>query len=240
MQKTLHRRSAVAIRHVAFEDLGLLSPLLDAAEWDVSFCDAAVDDLSDKTIRDADLLIVLGGPIGVYESHSYRFLDQEIRILERRLAKDQPTMGICLGSQLMARALGAKVFPGPVKETGWGEVQLTEAGRTSCLAPLSNAHAKVLHWRGDTFDLPGGATRLAFNALYENQAFAYGRKALALQFHLEASPSQLEEWYVGHAVELSAAGIAVNDLRTSTAMVAPQVQAQADAIFGGFWLRDIT
>lgn len=238
MSKLLRRRSAVAIRHIAFEDLGLLSPLLDAAEWDVSFCDAAVDDLADRAIRDADLLIVLGGPIGAYEDSSYPFLSREIGILERRLTKGQPTLGICLGSQLMARALGARVYAGSTKEIGWGHVQLTDAGRKSCLASLSDEQAEVLHWHGDTFDLPDGATRLAFNPSYENQAFAHGPYALALQFHLEASPSQLEEWYVGHAVELAAAGIAVNDLRQATARLALRLQTQAEATFGR-WLTEL-
>ena len=110
-----------------------MSPLLSADDWDVVYCDAAIVDLSDRQIEDADVLVVLGGPIGVYDADSYPFLAQEIGILERRLASDRPTLGICLGSQLMARALGARVYPGDVKEIGWGAVQLTDAGRASCV-----------------------------------------------------------------------------------------------------------
>src|SRR5262249_261279 len=135
------KRSAVAIRHVAFEDLGLLSRVLDDAGWQVTFCDAAVDDLWDRNVRDAGLLIVLGGPIGVTDVDTYPFLRREIDILERRLARRMPTLGICLGSQLMARALGANVYAGNVKEIGWGRVQLTEEGRQSCLGELENASA---------------------------------------------------------------------------------------------------
>ena len=227
-----HRRSAVALRHVAFEDLGLLSAVLDRAGWDVAFCEAAIDDLGHASIENADLLIVLGGPIGVYEAEAYPFLTREIQLLERRLKQDRPTLGICLGAQLMARALGARVYAGDTKEIGWGKISLTEQGATSCLAPLAEDGAHVLHWHGDTFDLPNGAMRLASNTHYENQAFAFGRNALALQFHLEADPRQLEEWYVGHAVELSAAGIPVTELRTATATVAPQFQDRASRIFG--------
>lgn len=227
-----HRRSAVALRHVAFEDLGLLSAVLDRAGWDVAFCEAAIDDLGHASIENADLLIVLGGPIGVYEAEAYPFLTREIQLLERRLKQDRPTLGICLGAQLMARALGARVYAGDTKEIGWGKISLTEQGATSCLAPLAEDGAHVLHWHGDTFDLPNGAMRLASNTHYENQAFAFGRNALALQFHLEADPRQLEEWYVGHAVELSAAGIPVTELRTATATVAPQLQDRASRIFG--------
>ena len=96
----------------------------------------------------------------------------------------------------------------------------------------------MLHWHGDTFDLPNGAMRLASNTHYENQAFAYGRNALALQFHLEADSRQLEEWYVGHAIELSAAGIPVTELRMTTAAVAPQLQDRASRIFGR-WIHGL-
>lgn len=234
-----HRRSAVALRHVAFEDLGLLSSVLDREGWDVAFCDAAIDDVSHRSIEDTDLLIVLGGPIGVYETDAYPFLTREIALLERRLARGRPTLGICLGGQLMAQALGARVYPGGIKEIGWGRVDITSEGLASCLGPLAHDAARVLHWHGDTFDLPAGAQRLAFNAQYENQAFSYGRHALALQFHLEADPRQLEEWYVGHAVELAIAGIPIADLRAATAEVANVLPSQADRIFTR-WIREIS
>jgi GMP synthase (glutamine-hydrolysing) len=229
------RRSAIAIRHVAFEDLGLLAPIMERAGWSVSFCDAPVDDLSDPAIRDADLLIVLGGPIGVYETDQYPFLSTEIALLERRLGRGLPTLGICLGAQLMARALGSRVFPGDIKEIGWGSVDLTPEGKSSCLRSLETA---VLHWHGDTFDLPDGAVRLASNAHYENQAFARGHNALALQFHLEADPRQLEEWYVGHAVELSAAKVSIPELRAKTQTLSRLVALQAERVFSD-WLQSI-
>src|SRR3982074_3732850 len=113
------RRSAVALRHVAFEDLGLLTPIMDRHGWDVSFCETAVDDLGHRSIRNAELVIVLGGPIGAYETDAYPFLIDEIALLEYRLSRDLPTLGICLGSQLMAKALGSRVFKGHIKEIGW-------------------------------------------------------------------------------------------------------------------------
>ena len=231
------RRSAVALRHVAFEDLGLLAPIMEREGWNVSFCEAPVDDLSHSSIRNADLVIVLGGPIGVYETDSYPFLTREIDLLERRLAQGLPTLGICLGAQLMAKALGAHVHAGTVKEIGWGSVALSDAGQASCLKPLADG-TPVLHWHGDTFDLPDGAARLASNEHYENQAFAFGSNALGLQFHLEADPRQLEEWYVGHAVELASANISVRELRAKTAKVSKVVAAQADRVFTS-WLGQL-
>ncbi|HXW28413.1 MAG TPA: glutamine amidotransferase [Xanthobacteraceae bacterium] len=234
----LGRRSAVVLRHVAYEDLGLLAPILHAAGWDACYCEASMHDLGEPLIEQADLLIALGGPIGVYETDRFPFLLNEIAVLERRLAKDRPTLGICLGAQLMAKALGSRVFPGPTKEIGWGRVELTNAGQASSLSPLAETRASVLHWHGDTFDLPNAAVRLAWNAVYENQAFAYGERALALQFHVEADPQRLEEWYVGHAVELSAANLSIPDLRTATAAVASQSRLQATRIFNK-WLQHI-
>jgi GMP synthase (glutamine-hydrolysing) len=233
-----HRRSAVALRHVAFEDLGLLAPVMEREGWDVSFCEAAVDDLKHQSIRNANLLVVLGGPIGAYQTDIYPFLKSEIDLIEYRLSRDLPTLGICLGSQMMAKALGSRVFAGPVKEIGWGSVALTRDGASSCLSPLGEADAMVLHWHGDSFDLPAGAERLASNAHYENQAFAYGRNALALQFHLEADPRQLEEWYVGHAVELAAAKVSIPDLRAATSRIADGLASRAGRVFTR-WLHDI-
>ena len=233
-----HRRSAVAIRHVAFEDLGLLTPVLEREGWDVSYREAPVDNLLDTSVRNTDLLVVLGGPIGAYETDIYPFLTAEIAIIEHRLSRDLPTLGICLGSQLMARALGSRVYAGPVKEIGWDAVTLTREGMSSCLQPLQETGAAVLHWHGDSFDLPSGAERLASNAHYENQAFGYGRKALALQFHLEADPRQLEKWFVGHAAELAAVKVSVPELRAATAKRADGLASQADRVFGR-WLREM-
>src|SRR5262249_35438622 len=157
------RRSAVALRHVAFEDLGLLAPIMEREAWDVSFCEAAVDDFTHQSIRDAELVVCLGGPIGVYETDDYPFVVSELALIEYRLSRSLPTLGICLGSQLMAKALGSRVYKGAVKEIGWGRIDLTEEGRSSCLHPLQDTDAVVLHWHGDTFDLPAGATRLASN-----------------------------------------------------------------------------
>jgi GMP synthase (glutamine-hydrolysing) len=236
------KRSAVALRHVEYEDLGLLAPILRDAGWDASYREAPTDDLGDPAIGETDLLIVLGGPFGAYETQAYPFLATEIGILERRLAKNLPTLGICLGAQLMAKALGSRVFAGPVKEVGWGKVDLTAAGRKSCLLPLADDGAKIVHWHGDTFDLPAGATRLASNVNYQNQAFAFGEAALALQFHLEADAEVLEKWYIGYAQDLdhgqdmhqtSAAAF-----RAQTKDVAQGSGARAAKIFSA-WLRHI-
>ncbi len=212
---------AIALRHVAFEDLGTLGPLLERRGYAVSYRDAAVDDLAAPDIAACDLLVVLGGPIGAYEEEVYPFLAAEIALIERRLARGKPVLGICLGSQLMARALAARVYPGTGKEIGWAPLALSEAGRASPLAPLG-ARAPVLHWHGDTFDLPAGATHLAASDRYRHQAFSWRRHGLALQFHIEVSAAGLERWYIGHACEIaSTPGLSVPVLRGESEHWAP-------------------
>jgi GMP synthase (glutamine-hydrolysing) len=216
-------QGAVAIRHVAFEDLGTLAALLQRRGYCCSYRDAAVDDLAAPDIEAADLLIVLGGPIGAYESELYPFLHDELRLIERRLAAGKPVLGICLGSQLMALALGARVYHGTGKEIGWAPIALTGAGRDSPLAPFAKG-APVLHWHGDTFDLPRGAVHLAQTERYRHQAFAWGSHALALQFHIEVEAAGLERWYVGHAAEISSTpGISVPVLRSEAEHWAPSL-----------------
>jgi GMP synthase (glutamine-hydrolysing) len=231
-------RRAVAVRHVAFEDLGYFEAVLSERGYRVSYMDAGTDDLTALEGQPPDVLVVLGGPIGAYEDETYPLLRDELKVLEARLARDLPTLGVCLGSQLMARALGARVYPGPRKEIGWAPVTLTEAGRRSCLAPFGSAATPVLHWHGDTFDLPAGATRLASTELYENQAFAWGRRALALQFHVEVTARGLERWFIGHASEIAGTpGVTVAQLRSETARWGPFLEAHGSRCLDR-WLRE--
>ncbi|MBL8659328.1 MAG: glutamine amidotransferase [Rhodospirillales bacterium] len=231
-------KSALVIRHVAFEDLGAFAPALAAAGYEIRYCDAAdgIDDLVGSA-TDWDLLVVLGGPIGAYEERVYPFLVSELRLIEAQIAAGRRTLGICLGAQLIARSLGARVYPGPVKEIGWAPVRLSAAGQTSCLRHLDGG-VPVLHWHGDTFDLPPGAVRLASSAAYENQAFSRGPGTLAMQFHVEATAPRLEHWFVGHAAEIAAVpGLDVASLRRDSRDRAGQTAAIAGEILAE-WLRD--
>lgn len=205
-------RSVIAIRHVAFEDLGLLEPLLARRGFAVEYREA--DDLG--LVGEPDLLVVLGGPIGAYEDDIYPFLRDELALLQGRLARGGATLGICLGAQLMARALGARVYPGPRKEIGWAPLTLSAAGQASPLSHL--AAGPVLHWHGDTFDLPEGAVHLASSEITPNQAFSWADgRALALQFHGEVTAPGLERWYIGHACEIAATpGLTVPGLRADS------------------------
>jgi GMP synthase (glutamine-hydrolysing) len=218
-------KRAIIIRHVSFEDLGVLAPTLAARGYQTHYYDAGIDDLSHVSPDAGDILVVLGGPISAYEEAIYPFIAGEIRLIELALRQRTPTLGICLGAQLLARALGARVYPGKAREVGIGPVTLTSAGLQSCLKHL-NEDRLVLHWHGDTFDLPSGAERLASTDVTPNQAFAFGKAALGLQFHIEAEPANFERWLIGHAHELASAGIDIARLRGEAASKLPGI-AQA-------------
>ena len=125
-------------------------------------------------------------------------------IAQFRLEQKKPTLGLCLGSQIIARAAGAKVYPGEKgKEIGWKPITLGDQGQNSVIAPLAQDSAQVLHWHGDTFDLPSNARLLASTNLYANQIYSIDKHVLAFQCHPELDPQMIEHWLVGHAVEIA-------------------------------------
>lgn len=206
-------RTALAIRHVYFEDLGTFAPVLKSAGYRVLYADLGTENFGEIDSLGPDLLVVLGGPVGVYDDETYPYLAQERQLLSSRLAAGRPTLGICLGAQQIAAALGAEVGPMGHKEIGFSALTLTEAGKSGPLRHLEGV--PVLHWHGDAFEIPAGASNLASTPLCATQAFALGDNLLALQFHLEIdAPASIERWLTGHALELSVAGFDPRHLRT--------------------------
>lgn len=228
----------VALRHVAFEDLGLFEPVLKHRGYEVQYVQAGTDVLSRQDWLDADLAVVLGGPIGVGDLDIYPWLGDEIVQIRQRLGSQRPLLGLCLGAQLMAAALGARVAPLPNKEITWGQVSLTASGAGSPLQHLAGLN--VLHWHGDAFDLPHGAELLASTPMTSNQAFSLGPAALALQFHPEVNASRIEPWLIGHTVELRAASVDICSLRMSSARQDPDAQALAAGRLLNEWLDHLT
>lgn len=230
-------KTVQAIRHIGFEDLGSFASPLKEAGCDIEYVDVAERDPATLDPLGADLLVVLGGPIGVYDHDAYPVVTNEIGLLRARLAADRPTLGICLGAQLMAAALGARVYPGPAKEIGWSALELSDVAAPNPLAVLRDV--PVLHWHGDTFDLPDGGTLLASTPLCANQAFSRGPNVLGLQFHPEVLGARFEHWLLGHASELATAGIDPVNLRRDAHRHAGRLE-QAGATLLADWLSQLT
>ena len=223
-------KTIYAIQHLAFEDLGIFEDTFYELGYRVRYFEAGVDDLK-QAFEFEGLIIILGGPIGVYETEDYPFLNDEISYLKQRLAKKLPTLGICLGAQLIAHALGAKVYAGPVKEIGWSPLTLKNV-ENNPLLPIENT--EVLHWHGDTFDLPEHAELLASSAIYPNQAFRIGQNILALQFHVEVASDSMEKWLIGHTCELRKASLDIPKLRAENVQFAPKLEVKSPHVLERF------
>jgi len=229
--------TCVALFHEGFEDLGSFASVLKERGWEVRLLDARRTEPLIGAVGDPELLVILGGPMGIYEADHYPFLREEIAVASRRLERDRPTLGICLGAQIMAVALGARVTKGFVQEIGWYPIELEGAAENDPIASRLTAESSmVLHWHGDTFDLPAGTVGLARSHRYERQGFRRGRFGYALQFHIEVLPERIEEWTGAHAAQLaktpeaqSAAQIAAGARRYGPAMA-----RQARAFLGAY------
>jgi len=231
---------AAVLSHVPFEDLGSLHTVLAERGFRIETIDVPTARFPLPQAENCDLLVVLGGPIGVYETDAYPFLEEEIACIQQRLTTGKPLLGVCLGAQLMAASLGARVYPGASgAEIGWFPIQFSAQGKPPAwFAPLVADGLPVFHWHGDTFNLPAGAKPLARTKLYESQAFTLGDHVLALQFHPEVTAAGLERWYVGHASELASKRISVKDLREAGIRNVPALAKAAEA-FWNRWLDHI-
>lgn len=180
------------LQHVAFEGLGSIE------EWALNnghllsvtkLYEAAVY----LDINEIDWLIVMGGPMGVYDEDKYGWLIEEKKYIQQAIAAGKTVLGICLGSQLIAEVLGAKVYPNNEKEIGWFDIHLTPTAVNNELFFDAPPTIKVFHWHGDTFDLPKDALHLAYSEACKHQAFVYNKKVLGLQFHIETTEESLED-----------------------------------------------
>lgn len=224
-----------AIRHVAFEDLGLLEPLLENLGFEITYVNAW--ELDRQAAEMVDLVVFLGGPISVNDEVDYPFLTDEIAIAKTRLAAAKPTLGICLGAQILARAIGGSVHPGPTKEIGSTPVDLTDAGQASVLSALRDI--TVLHWHGEVCELAHGVDSLAHTPACATQAFIPGPNALALQFHIEAGADGIEPWLVGHTGEIAqTSGVSIDALRADTCRHGSALRTAAAEVFQR-WFAEI-
>ena len=183
----------LAFRHVPFEGLGLIEPALRLRHIEVDYADLYQPGAATPDIGRYDALIFMGGPMSVNDD--LPFLHQETDFIRQAIARRQPILGICLGSQLIARAMGATVRRNSAKEIGWYGLQFTPAAAGDRLFD-ELAQETVFHWHGETFDLPPGAELLASSDLCRNQAFRVGEQVYGLQFHLEVTPEMIADWCI--------------------------------------------
>ena len=181
----------LAFRHVPFEGLGLIEPALRLRHIEVDYADLYQPGAATPDIGRYDALIFMGGPMSANDD--LPFLRQEMTFIRQAIARRQPILGICLGSQLIARAMGATVRRNSAKEIGWYGLQFTPAAAGDRLFD-GLAQETVFHWHGETFDLPPGAELLASSNLCHNQAFRAGEHVYGLQFHLEVTPEMIADW----------------------------------------------
>ena len=225
---------AIAIRHLAFEDLGLLESILLMNGYGVSYREAGLDDLSRIRRENPDILVILGAPLSVNDVRDYPFLEEEIRLVRDLEQSGTAILGICLGAQVIARAWGAEIAPMLGTEIGFSSLSLTREGLDSVLSPLAG-EGEVLHWHGEACAPVSGAPSLATTGVCDNQAFQPATHVLGLQFHLEVRPDRFERWLIGHCAEIRATGLDVLALREQGRTCLPGLEAAAGEVFQG-WL----
>lgn len=183
-----------------------------------------------------DTLIILGGPMGVYEMDTHPHLMTGSRLIREAINRDMRILGICLGAQLLAHCLGADVYRGPEREIGWYHIELTGEGLKDPLMRKLAIHPtvgdfwrkfRVFHWHGDTFDLPPDALLLARSARYQHQAFRYGKRIYGFQFHIEVTSEMIEQWCEGMPE--------MNSVREQTKSVFAEFEGRAMNFYRAFF-----
>jgi GMP synthase (glutamine-hydrolysing) len=225
----------VVLQHAAEEDLGSIASVLSHRRHRFHYIRAYAGDVVPASL-DADGLVIMGGPQSVYEHDRYPWLSDELRLINETLDAQKPVLGICLGSQLLASALGAKVYRGREKEIGWFPVQLhPDMHRDPLFGDIGRTFT-AFHWHGDVFDLPHGAAALGHSAVTLNQGFRFGRNAYGLLFHLEATPELVTTMLGAFGGEVKAAGADPDAIASDAARHLPELQQLGAAVFDA-WAR---
>jgi GMP synthase-like glutamine amidotransferase len=180
------------LQHVPFEGLGSIEPWIVNRHHVLSSTRFYANDPL-PNVEDLDWLIVMGGSMNIYEDRRYPWLTEEKRLIEEAIKQNKTVIGICLGAQLIADVLGAKVYAGQYKEIGWLPIELTAMAQDTAVFNSLPQQLMAFHWHGDTFDLPAGAIHLARSEACQNQAFVYNEKVLGLQFHLESTKGSVQQ-----------------------------------------------
>jgi GMP synthase (glutamine-hydrolysing) len=225
------RKQAIVLQHHDCETLGIIADALRNASIASSHIHALKGQRVPKEIGDAAGLIIMGGPQSVYEQNKFPWLRAEIRLIEDALKCGKPVLGICLGSQLLATALGTKVYAGRKKEIGWHRVTLSDFAKQDAVLHGAPGSFVAFHWHGDIFDLPRGATLLASSALTARQAFRYNKNAYGLLFHLEVTQPQITQMVETFSDELQSAGLNGSAIKLNAHTHLPKLQKNGTEVF---------
>ena len=188
------RPKILVFQHVPYEPLGTLDPLLKQAGFRLRYVNFGRNPGERPSLEGYVALIILGGPMYADDVAGHPHLATEIELIQEALQRDISIMGICLGAQLLAKALGGKVLAGAGREIGWHEVEVTDAGINDQVLSSFGRRNQVFQWHDDVIELPPGAVHLARSERCAAQAFRYGEHAYGFQFHLEADGALIERW----------------------------------------------
>ena len=218
-------RRAHYFQHVPFEGLGSMEPWLAARDYEITVTRQFAGDPTPaiEELADIDLLVVMGGPMSVNDTSEFAWLNAELAFVSAAINADTPTLGICLGAQLIAKSLGSTIGRNPVAEIGWFDVETIAA--TGKEIPNLPERYSAFHWHGETFDTPAGAHRFGASEACDNQAFIYNERVIGLQFHLETTPesARLLVEHCGDELESTSAFVQSADVilgETNAAFVA--------------------
>ena len=212
----------LVFQHVAFEILGTLNPLLKKSGFRIRYVNFERDPDAVPNVDGYHGLVVLGGPMNVDQVEAHPHLAAEVSAIRQAIEGDIPVLGICLGAQLIARALGAPVTVNPEKEIGWYDVAVSDAGREDPLFAHFADTEKIFQWHGDTFAIPAGATHLASTPSCRHQAFRHGDKVYGFQFHMEVDEPLIERWLT--------VPVHQEEIRASDGRIEPdRIRAETDA-----------
>jgi GMP synthase (glutamine-hydrolysing) len=182
------------LQQVPHEHLGTFAPPLEAAAFHFHHIDFSLEPAARPKLNTYDGLVVLGGPMNIDETEKYPYLTFESALIAQAIDRNLPVLGVCLGAQLIAKALGSRVYPNPVKEIGWYDLAPSPWAAVDSLFARFRTTEKVFQWHGDTFEIPREAVRLASSPLCANQAFRYGKNVYGLQFHIEVNEAMIQDW----------------------------------------------
>jgi len=228
-------KTALIIRHVPHEGVAAYREPIEAAGYQVDRVDVGDPAFAGRCLTEPDLVIMMGGPMAVYDRATYPWINCQLHRLAKRLEADRPTLGVCFGAQMIAAALGARVYAGGTQEVGFHPVTVHD--ETSPLRHV--AHVPMLHWHGDTFDLPEGTRLLASSDVYAHQAFSRGRNLLALQFHGEMGEDpRVDAWIAQGAADMVAAGQTADGIRAAYVEHGPRAITASRAMIAE-WLSGL-